>query len=70
MPGCFELKSSSSRNPKFNLVAANHEIILTSERYEAKAAALAGIDSVRANGTALAAFEKRSSSADQPCFVL
>jgi len=57
MPGCFELKSSSSRNPKFNLVAANHEIILTSERYESKAAALA-------------AFEKRSSSADQPCFVL
>ena len=70
MPGYYELKSSSNGKPMFNLVAANHEIILTSELYESKAAALAGIDSVRANGTSLAAFEKKASTADQPYFVL
>ena len=54
----------------FNLKAANYEVILTSEVYEQKASALAGIESVRANGSQDANFELKKSSTNQPYFVL
>jgi uncharacterized protein len=54
----------------FNLHAGNHEVILTSESYEAKDSALKGIDSVRANGIHDERFERKTSTADQPYFVL
>ena len=54
----------------FNLKAANHEVILTSEVYEQKASSLAGIESVRANGKQDANYELKKSSANQPYFVL
>jgi uncharacterized protein len=54
----------------FNLKAANHEVILTSEVYEQKASAVAGIESVRVNGSQDANFEMKQSSANQPYFVL
>ena len=49
MPGRFVLKKGSSGNYHFNLVAANGQVIATSETYEAKASALGGIESVKAN---------------------
>lgn len=70
MPGYFELKTASSGKPHFTLKAANHEVILSSEIYESKAAALAGIESVRSNGGDPASFEKKTSTAGQPYFVL
>ena len=54
----------------FVLKAANHEIILTSQSYESKAAAENGIASVQENGSQEARFERKSSSAGDPYFVL
>jgi uncharacterized protein YegP (UPF0339 family) len=54
----------------FNLKAGNHEVILTSEIYESKDAALNGIASVRKNGTDAASYEKKVSTAGEPFFVL
>ena len=66
----YEIKTTADGKFMFNLKAGNHEVILTSETYEQKASALAGIDSVRANGTQDAHFELKHSSANQPYFVL
>ncbi len=66
----YEIKKTANGKFMFNLKAANHEVILTSEVYEQKAAALAGIASVRANGSQDANFELKKSSANQPYFVL
>ncbi len=66
----YEIKKTANGKFMFNLKAANHEVILTSEAYEQKASALAGIESVRANGTQDANFEMKKSSANQPYFVL
>jgi uncharacterized protein YegP (UPF0339 family) len=70
MNGYFELKTSSGGKPMFNLKAGNHEVILTSEIYESKDAALNGIASVRKNGTDAASYEKKVSTAGEPFFVL
>ena len=66
----YELKNDASGQFRFNLKAANGEVILASEAYTQKASALAGIDSVRANGPSESNYEKKTSSADQPYFVL
>ena len=66
----YEIKKTANGKFMFNLKAANHEVILTSEVYEQKASALAGIESVRANGTQDANYEMKQSTANQPYFVL
>ena len=43
----YELKKSSDGQYFFNLRAANHEPVATSERYPSKAVAKKGIDAVR-----------------------
>jgi uncharacterized protein YegP (UPF0339 family) len=43
------LKKGSSGKFHFNLLAANGQVIATSEAYESKPAALNGIDSVKKN---------------------
>jgi uncharacterized protein YegP (UPF0339 family) len=48
MAARFVLKKSGDQL-HFNLKAGNHEVILTSERYTAKAGALGGIAAVKAN---------------------
>jgi len=70
MNGYYELKTTTTGKPMFNLKAGNHEVILTSEVYESKAAALNGIESVRKNGVNPAAFEKKMSVKNEPYFVL
>jgi hypothetical protein len=45
-------------------------IILTSERYTRKASALDGIESIRINSAIDSRFQRKTSSADQPDFVL
>jgi len=45
----FVLKKGSSGKYHFNLVAANGQVIATSEAYERKASALNGIGSVKEN---------------------
>ena len=66
--GYYKLKSAEKF--RFTLHAANHEIILSSQSYESLAAAEAGIASVQKNGPLAGNFEKKSSSANQPYFVL
>ena len=46
----YELKSSKNGKFFFNLKAANHQIIGTSEMYESESARANGIASVKANG--------------------
>jgi uncharacterized protein YegP (UPF0339 family) len=50
MAGKFVIKKSSSQY-LFNLQTGNGEIIATSERYNTKAAAEAGIESVKTNAS-------------------
>jgi uncharacterized protein YegP (UPF0339 family) len=45
----FVLKKGSTGNFRFNLVAANGQVIAKSEAYETKASAINGIESVRRN---------------------
>jgi hypothetical protein len=49
MAGKFVVKKGTSGKFHFNLVASNGQVIATSERYETKASALNGIESVRKN---------------------
>jgi len=53
----FDLFEAKNGEYYFNLEAANHEIVLSSEGYVSKHGALAGIDSVRANGRDINNFE-------------
>ena len=49
MAGRFVLKKGSSGNYHFNLLAANGQVVATSESYERKQSALNGIESVQSN---------------------
>ena len=70
MSPTYVLKTTSDEQFMFNLRAANGEVILTSERYKAKASALKGIESVKANASDDHRYDRRASTADEPYFVL
>ena len=70
MAAKYDLKKSSNGKFMFNLKAANGQVILTSEMYEAKAGAENGIESVRKNGPDDKRFERRESKKGEPYFVL
>jgi len=70
MAARYELKKSSDDQYYFNLVAANNETILTSERYTSKSSAEGGIESCRANFPIDSRYERRSAEDGQPYFVL
>ena len=54
MAAKFVVKKTSSGQFRFNLKAGNGEVIATSETYTTKAAALKGIESVKANAAGAA----------------
>ncbi|MDD3645534.1 MAG: YegP family protein [Bacteroidales bacterium] len=70
--GYYELfKNNQAEQPfHFTLKAPNHEVILVSETYTTSQAARNGIDSVRLNGSDEANFERKTSKANEPYFVL
>ncbi len=70
MAAKYELKKSSDNQFMFNLKAGNGEVILTSERYTAKASALNGIESVKTNSPDDSRYERKTSKAEEPYFVL
>ena len=70
MPGTYDLKKTNSGKFVFNLKAANHQVILTSELYESKAAAENGIASVRRNAPDDARYERKAAKNGEPYFVL
>ena len=49
MPAQFVLKKGPTGKFRFNLVARNGQVVATSEAYETRAKAMAGIESVRKN---------------------
>lgn len=66
----YQISPTTNAKFMFNLKAENHQVILTSEVYEQKQSALAGIESVQANGPDAKNFELRESVASEPYFVL
>ena len=70
MAGSFILSITSNGAFMFNLKASNGQVILTSQRYAAKASALGGIESVRANAVLDERYERRTAKDGSPYFVL
>jgi uncharacterized protein YegP (UPF0339 family) len=70
MSAHYELKPAANNKFHFNLKAANGEIILSSETYSSKQAAIDGIESVTKNSPLDEQFERKVSSHSQPYFVL
>lgn len=70
MKGYYELKTAGADEFQFTLHAANHEIVLVSQRYSSKADALTGIDSVRENGPHDSRFTRKLSALGEPYFLL
>lgn len=68
--GRFQILRSVGETFGFNLIAANGEIILTSEVYESKAAALNGIESVKRNAANPRSFKYKTSGQGEAYFVL
>jgi uncharacterized protein len=70
MAGKFEVKQLDNGQFMFNLKAGNGQIILTSQRYQAKASAQDGAASVKAHAVDDAYFERKTSAAGEPYFVV
>ncbi len=70
MAGKFVMSKTNNGMLVVNLKAGNGEIILTSELYKAKVSAINGVESVRKNVLDDAQFDRRTSKANEPYFVL
>jgi uncharacterized protein YegP (UPF0339 family) len=70
MAAKFEIEKAADGHFYFHLKAANGEIIFSSQEYKAKAGAQVGIDSVKSNASVDAHFERKTSSSDQPYFIM
>ncbi|WP_340608671.1 YegP family protein [Xenorhabdus bharatensis] len=68
--GHYDLKKAKNGQFYFNLVAANGDIILSSEMYTTKAAANKGIHSVQVNSPDKARHEVRKNKSGKTYFVL
>jgi len=70
MAGTFVLETGKAGKFRFNLRSGNHQVILTSETYDTKAAAENGIESVRKNAADDASFVRKTAKDGSPYFVL
>ncbi len=70
MAGKYELKTTANGKFMFNLKAGNGQVILTSEMYESKPAALNGIESVKKNSGDAGKYDRRVSAKSEPYFIL
>lgn len=70
MAGKFELKKGKSGKFSFNLKAGNGQVIFTSQAYDSKRSATAGIASVTKNAAVPARFERKTSTKGQAYFVI
>lgn len=70
MAGYFTIHKTPAGQFMFNLKAGNHQVILTSQIYTTKQAALDGIESVRYNSQIELRFERWVARDDLPYFVL
>ena len=70
MAGKYTLMKTSSGQFRFVLKAANGEIILTSETYVSKAAAMGGVEAVAANSSIDSRYERKTVFNGQHMFTL
>ncbi|MGO1542615.1 MAG: YegP family protein [Luteimonas sp.] len=70
MSGKFEITTRKNGEFQFNLKAANHQVILTSEGYKAKSSALNGVESVRTHSQDDANFDRLTAKDGSPYFNL
>ena len=70
MKGYYQLETTEEGKIHFTLNAGNHEVILNSQLYTAKANAENGIESARANGPVEARYERKLSAKGEPYFLL
>ncbi len=70
MAGKYKLKAAKGGQFMFNLLAGNHQVILTSESYTEKTGALNGIKSCQTNSQKDDAFERKVAKDGSPYFVL
>ncbi len=70
MAGKFEIKAGKTGKYRFNLKASNGQIILTSEAYESRSAAVKGITSVKKNAGNDKRFERKTAKDGSPYFVM
>ncbi len=66
----FEIKKAKNDQFYFNLKASNNQVILTSEMYTQKQNAKNGIESVQENCGLDKRYDRRTSTANEPYFVL
>ena len=66
MPAKFVVKKGSTGKFRFNLVATNGQVVATSEAYETKAKALAGVESVRKNAAGATLVDETAPAAAKP----
>lgn len=70
MAGKFEVGTGNDGKYRFNLKAANGQVILTSQGYAQRDGCINGIESVRKHGPQHPMFEKKTSSDGKFYFVL
>jgi len=70
MAGKFEIKAGKTGKFRFNLKASNGQIVLTSEVYESRSAAVKGITSVKKNAGNDKRFERKTAKDGSPYFVM
>jgi uncharacterized protein YegP (UPF0339 family) len=70
MAAKYDLVKARGGQFMFNLKSANGQVVLTSERYKAKASATKGIGSVRTNAKKDKQFDRRKAKNGKPYFVL
>jgi len=68
--GKFEIKTDKAGKYRFNLKAANEQVILSSQGYETKASCENGIASVRNNSGDDAKYERGTAKDGSPYFCL
>lgn len=70
MAGKFELKKGKTGKFSFNLKSGNGQVVFTSQTYDNKRSATAGINSVKKNADKDARYERKTSTKGQPYFVM
>jgi uncharacterized protein len=70
MAARYEISKTASGKFHFVLKAGNNEVILSSQQYADKSGAEGGVASCQKHGTSASNFEKKTSKADEPYFVL
>lgn len=70
MAGKYEIKTGRDAKFYFNLKASNGQVILSSEGYESRRSAEAGIESVRKNSQDDARFERKTAKDGSHYFAL